>query len=267
MSERPHAAAARFLGRRALITGAGGAVGRAIALGLAGEGARTALVGRQMSALQSVVLAAWDGQAEPVCYQADVTSDADVASLGTALARDFEGLDILVHSAGVISMGTVECTEVSAFDAQYGVNLRGPYALTRMFLPLLRKSAGQVVFINSSIGFRARAQFGPYAATKHGLRALADSLRQEVNGDGIRMLSVFLGRTAGEMQRRIHAQEGKAYQEERLIQPRDVASVVLAALALDRTAEVTDIVIRPLAPPAATKAGDDRIRHEGVGKP
>jgi NADP-dependent 3-hydroxy acid dehydrogenase YdfG len=106
-----------------------------------------------------------------------------------------------------------------------------------------------VVFINSSLGLGAKAQLAHYAASKHGLKALADGLRQEVNGDGIRVLSVFLGRTAGDMQRGVHAREGRVYEEDRLIQPGDVASVVLAALALSRTAEVTDVSIRPMAAP------------------
>jgi len=254
MPEQPHTGAGRFEGSRVLITGASGAVGGALALALAEEGARTALVGRRLGALERVAVAAPAGGPQPVCYQADVTSDRDIARLGCELPADFGGLDILVHSAGAISIGAVECMDATALDAQYNVNLRAPYALTRMFLPLLKKSRGQVVFINSSMGIGAKAGLAHYAATKHGLKAVADGLREEVNGDGVRVLSVFLGRTAGEMQRGVHASEGRTYRGDRLIQPRDVASVVLAALALDRTAEVTEIAIRPLAPPFAATA-------------
>jgi NADP-dependent 3-hydroxy acid dehydrogenase YdfG len=82
--------------------------------------------------------------------------------------------------------------------------------------------------------------------TKHALRAIADSLRGEVNPDGVRVLSVYLGRTASEMQERIHQMEGRPYRPELLLQPQDVASVILNALSLPRTAEVTDIHIRPM---------------------
>lgn len=92
----------------------------------------------------------------------------------------------------------------------------------------------------------ARGSVGQYSATKYALRAFADSLRDEVNADGLRVLSVFLGRTASPMQATLHEMEKKTYNPERLIQPEDVAAIVLAALSVPYTAEVTDIHIRPL---------------------
>jgi NADP-dependent 3-hydroxy acid dehydrogenase YdfG len=76
--------------------------------------------------------------------------------------------------------------------------------------------------------------------------AIADSLRGEVNAHGIRVLSVYPGRTASELQKRIHQKENKLYQPELLLQPEDIASVVLNALSLPCTAQVTDIHIRPM---------------------
>jgi NADP-dependent 3-hydroxy acid dehydrogenase YdfG len=109
---------------------------------------------------------------------------------------------------------------------------------------------GQIVFINSSVGLTAkRPDIGQYAATKHALKAIADSLREEVNPKGLRVLTVYLGRTATPMQETISRQEGRAYHPETLLQPEDVASVVLNALMLPPTAEVTDISIRPMARP------------------
>ena len=78
---------------------------------------------------------------------------------------------------------------------------------------------------------------------------MGDSLRDEVNEDGVRVLSVFPGRTATPRQERIHAGEGREYRPERLLQPADVASVVVCALELPRTAEVTDISLRPFLKP------------------
>ena len=138
---------------------------------------------------------------------------------------------------------------MTELDMQYRTNVRAPYLLTQALLPLLRRRQGQVVFINSSVGLAARAQVGPYAATKHALKALADSFREEVNTSGLRVLSVYLGRTASPMQAMIHAMEGKPYYPEYLIQASDVAAVVLNALCLPRTAEVTDISIRPMHKP------------------
>jgi NADP-dependent 3-hydroxy acid dehydrogenase YdfG len=105
---------------------------------------------------------------------------------------------------------------------------------------------GQIVFINSSAGLTARAANGYYSATKHTLKALADSLRAEVNQLGVRVLSVYPGRTSTPLTQELHSQEGRPFQPELLLQPDDIASVVLNAVALPWTAEVTDIQIRPM---------------------
>ena len=77
------------------------------------------------------------------------------------------------------------------------------------------------------------------------MRALADSLRDEVGGEGVRVLSVYPGRTASPMQQKVREQEGKAYDENDFVQPDDVAQQVVSALLLPRTASVTELVIRP----------------------
>jgi NADP-dependent 3-hydroxy acid dehydrogenase YdfG len=130
---------------------------------------------------------------------------------------------------------------------QYHSNVRGYYALVQALLPLLRRRQGQVVFINSSVATRPSASGGgQYAAMQYALRAIADSLRDEVNPDGIRVLSVYLGRTATPRMAALFEKEGRAYRPELLIQPQDVATMVTMALRLPRTAEVTEIRIRPM---------------------
>jgi NADP-dependent 3-hydroxy acid dehydrogenase YdfG len=165
------------------------------------------------------------------------------------LNMDFDKVDMLIHSAGIISVGSLEVSSVADFDKQYKINVRAPFLLTQALLPMLRSGKGQIVFINSSAGVNASANIGPYAATKHALKAIAESLRQEVNEQGIRVFSIFPGRTATPMQAEVHEREGKIYHPERLLQPEDVAKIVLQALSLSRTAEVTDVDIRPMLKP------------------
>ena len=86
---------------------------------------------------------------------------------------------------------------------------------------------------------------GQYAATKHALKAIADSLREEMNAEGVRVLNIFLGRTATPMQAKVHELEGREYRPESLVQPEDVASVVIHALSMPRTVEITEISMRP----------------------
>lgn len=88
--------------------------------------------------------------------------------------------------------------------------------------------------MNSSIWQQARAGLSQYAATKYALKAFTDSLRDEVNGDGIRVLSMFLGRTATPMQADLHEHQGVPYHPEHLIQPEDVAMTVLNMVTLPR---------------------------------
>lgn len=185
-------------------------------------------------------------------HVADLTKPSEL----TTLASHSKRVDVLVHAAGVISMGTVDELSIDEFDRQYEVNLKAPFQLTQALLPSLQTAQGQVIFINSTAGLTAGAGAGPYAATKHGLKAIADSLREEVNDRGIRVTSVFIGRTATGMQAAIHKTEGKDYNPQLLLQPEDVAQIIIGILQLPRTAEVTEIRIRPMVKPG-------RIRDSG----
>jgi NAD(P)-dependent dehydrogenase (short-subunit alcohol dehydrogenase family) len=232
----------------ALVTGAGSGVGQAIALGLAALGASVCLVGRKRRALDAVADDVKRRGGQPVICPADLTADDGLRDVVDEVTTRFEGLDVLVHSAGAIACGPVESAPVRTLDSQYAVNVRAPFVLTQALLPLLRRRRGHVVFVNSTAGHTARAGVSQYAATKHALRALGDALRDEVNPLGIRVLSVFLGRTATPMQAAVHQAEGRPYRPERLVQPTDVAAAVLSALQLPRTAEMTELRLRPMLP-------------------
>lgn len=231
-------------GQMAVVTGAGSGIGRAIALRLAELGVRLHLVGRQLTNLEAVAEAARAHGAAAQCHVVDLAQPEAIQRLGgdeLALAP----VALLVHSAGVFAQGQLASAPVEDLDGQYAVNVRAPYLLTQLLLPKLRQSRGQIVFINSTAGLAARAQVSQYAASKHALKALADSLRDEVNADGVRVLTVYPGRTASPLQAAVHELEGRAYHPELLMQPEDVAEMVVSALRLPRTAEVTDIHVRP----------------------
>lgn len=230
----------------AVVAGATSDIGRAICLGLADAGARLGLVGRDVTALESLAKNVRSRTGEAFVYPVDLTSDAAVRELLSWLGRDLGRVDVLVHSAGVFEMGPHGTAPITELDRQYQTNVRGPYLLTQTLLPLLRTCRGQIVFINSTVGLEARATVGQYASTQHALRAIADALRAEVNSDGVRVVSVYLGRTATARQARIFQLEGRPYAPALLIQPDDVAEVVLAVLRVPRTAEVTEIRMRPL---------------------
>jgi NADP-dependent 3-hydroxy acid dehydrogenase YdfG len=240
-------------GQVALVTGASSGVGRSIALALAAEDATVCLAGRHAGRLEEVRAAARGGMS--VSHTVDLARDEELRGLADRVVEDFGGLDILVHAAGVIAGGHIQDSILPDLDRQYQTNLRAPYALTQLLLSSLRERQGQVVFINSSQGATASAGAGQYAATKHGLRAVADSLRAEVNGDGVRVLTVLLGRTATSMQEAVHKAEGRCYHPELMIQPEDVADMVLGAILLGRTAQVTELTMLPTRPPVRPRPG------------
>lgn len=151
-------------------------------------------------------------------------------------------LDGVVHSAGVADLGPVAEQDADHWIDQLMVNLVAAAELTRLLLPALRAAQGQVVFVNSGSGLRARAGWSAYAASKHGLRALADSLREEE--PALRVTSVYPGRTASEMQRKVRAQEGAGYDPAEFMSPQTVARVIVNALETPRDAVVTDVSVR-----------------------
>lgn len=233
----------------AVVTGASRGIGRAIALELAAQGAILCLVGRKLETLEEVAQIARETAPKVINCATDLLVDEDVWNLKARLQRDFGQVDILVHSAGMYSVGKIQTAPVENFDLLYRANVRAPYLLTQALLPMLLSCQGQIVFINSSITMRPAPNTGQFAATQHALKAIADSLREEVNPDEVRVLSVFPGRTATPRQAMIFEIEGREYHPEALMQPQDVAAVVSNALRMPRSAEVTDIKIRPFRKP------------------
>ena len=223
-----------------MITGAGSGIGAAVAERLAQRGEQLWLLARDAKRAAQL-------QAR---FPGSNTLVGDLATpdrLSWALGQQPQPveLDSLLHIAGVVQLGTVGDLTTKVWNATLAVNLIAPAELTRLFLPTLRVSRGQVVFVNSGAGLTAHPEWGPYAASKHGLRALADSLRGEERGNGVRVTSVYPGRTATAMQQKVRAQEGLPYVAEDFIDPESVATTVLTALDLPRDAEITDLTVRP----------------------
>ncbi len=219
-----------------LITGAGSGIGAELARMLHERGDDLVLLAR--SADRAADLAA--------TYDDVRTVVADLADPGCVEALDLpESLDSVVHAAGVVDLGRVADLGVASWQEQLTVNLVAPAALTRVALPALRVSRGTVVFVNSGAGLNAHPDWSAYAASKHGLKALADSLRGEEAEHGVRVSTVYPGRTATAMQAKVHEQEGKAYDAADWIDPATVAAAILHVLDLPRDATIPDLTVRP----------------------
>jgi short-subunit dehydrogenase len=210
--------------RTHLVTGAASGIGLEVAERLADRGDRVVRLTRDV---------------------VDLADAVAVARWATDFAEDLERLDSLLHVAGSVDLGTVAELDVDAWQRQLAVNLTAPAVLTAPLLPALRAGRGTVVFVNSSAGLVANAGWSAYAASKFGLRALADSLRAEEAEHGVRVTTVFPSRTATPMQEKVHEQEGRTYDAARWIKPATVAAAVLHVLDLPQDATIPELVIRP----------------------
>ena len=180
-------------GRTALVTGASGAIGRACAVALAGQGARVVVAygSDQQGATETADLVKAAG-GEPVVAQADLT-DPDAAKALVAAAGD-AGVDILVNNAGLTRDGLVLRMRDDDFTGVLEVNLVAAFRCTREALRgMLRRRWGRVVSISSVVGLVGNPGQANYAASKAGLIGLTMSVAREVAGRGITVNAVAPG--------------------------------------------------------------------------
>jgi short-subunit dehydrogenase len=171
---------------------------------------------------------------------------SDPEGVGAALPADLPDLDSVVHAAGVVDVAQVADTDAESLAATITVDLVAPMLLTRALLEPVRRARGTHVFVNSGSGLRANPGWASYNAAKFGLRGFADALRQEEAEHGVRVSSVYPGRTATPMQEQVHAQEGKEYDASEWIRPETVADAIVRIIDLGRDATMPDVTIRPL---------------------
>jgi NADP-dependent 3-hydroxy acid dehydrogenase YdfG len=218
-----------------LITGATGGIGTALALALTGH--ELILTGRNPAKLEA--LCSSIPNSKP-CFLELQKPETFAAAL-----EGFPRIDNLIHNAGVGELGTVENTPLELWHEILNVNLLACVELTRVCLTRLRETRGQVLFVNSGAGLTANAGWSAYAASKFALRAFNDALSAEENPNGIRVMTVYPGRTA--MQEKVRHQEHAAYEPEKYIQPETLAGTIKMMLETPRDSILTQVVVsRPI---------------------
>jgi NADP-dependent 3-hydroxy acid dehydrogenase YdfG len=221
-----------------VVTGASSDIGQAIVRKLALSGRATLALGRDQASL-SALEADFPQRIQARCLE--LTDDAAVVALARELNAQARAIAGVIHCAGLHLPGPLATTDVADMDLMYRVIVHAAYLLTQQLLPGLERAGGHVLFINSTAALAGRANLSGYAVSRSGLRALADSMRDEMHERGVRVTSIYLGRTATRLIARIFRGEGRPYKPEQLLQPADVADTVLFALDLPATAEVVDI--------------------------
>ena len=230
-----------------IVTGATSGIGAAVAQAFAAAGDRLFLIGRNERRLAS---AAGRIPARRLAGTAiaDLGSVADIRRLLSVLSSELTRVHVLVHAAGEYAWTKAGSVETETFDLLFNVNVRGPYLLTQGLMRLLQRSRGQVIFLNSSIVQSRGEGAAAFKATQHAVQGLVDSLRHDFNRRGIRVSSLFPGRTATPRMRRIYAREGKRYSPRLLLRARDVARLVVVLSELSARVEVTNVQLRSLTP-------------------
>lgn len=220
----------------AFITGATRGLGRAIAEELSKD--HHIIVGGSGDSARDV--AAQLPSAEP--FIADLS---DLPRVQQEVARlELEQVDVVVHAAGVVAHDATTETSAAQWQKAFDVNFFAVAELTRLLLGALQKTSGTLIAINSGAGNHSGVGYGPYACTKHALRAYTDALRDEQRGK-IRVTSIHPGKADSDMQREIQAMRGAEYDENQFIKPESIARTVRLAVDLGDDSVIEELVIRP----------------------
>ncbi len=244
----------RLEGTVALVTGASSGIGEATASVLAQEGARVALVARRKDRLDA--LAERIGTEHALVVEADVTDLAQAQGAVAATVGELGRLDILVNNAGVMLLGPIVDAPIEEWQRMVHLNLLGLLYCTHAALPHLLASAeaeprsvADVVNVSSVAGRVARLNSGVYNATKHGVGAFSESLRQEVTARHVRVTLIEPGATATELafHNRPEILEGMAqnFAAMEIMQAEDIAEGIRYAVTQPRRVAVNEVLIRP----------------------
>jgi NADP-dependent 3-hydroxy acid dehydrogenase YdfG len=227
--------------RRHFITGAGSGIGAAVAAMLYARGDELWLLTQSDERADEL----WQRFPQAEILVADLANPPalEMTLLSAVLPRL---LDCLLHIAGVIDFSLAAELAAGQIRELVNVNMMAPMILTRALLPALRRARGLVLIANSTATLSADAAGrSAYVASKSGLRGFADVLRREESSHGVRVTTVFPGRTDTPMQERVHEQEKRVYDAARLMRPDTVARSILHVVDLPADATIHDLTIRP----------------------
>lgn len=183
-----------YKGLAALVTGASSGIGRQLALRLAQEGARVALVARREEELEAVAAEIRAGAGEALVLPCDVADSSQVSAAAERALEHFGAIDILVNNAGYGGQRTFLDWDLEDMERMMQVNYFGTLYFTKALLPqMVDRKSGWLVFVSSVTGRIASPEKSAYAATKFAMTGLAEALSLEVEGAGVHLLTVFPG--------------------------------------------------------------------------
>ncbi len=243
-------------GTVALVTGASSGIGEATARRLAEGGAAVAAVARRGDRLGQLVAAIESGGGRAVAIEADVGERAQAEDAVSRAVSELGRLDIVVNNAGVMLLGPILDSPVSEWERMVEVNLLGLLYVSKAALPhLLEAAAGEprrvadLVNVSSVAGRVARLGSGVYNATKHGVGAFSESLRQEVTGRHVRVSLVEPGAVATELvshnRPEIQEQLRTRFGDLERLESVDIADAISYVVTRPRHVAINEVLVRP----------------------
>jgi NADP-dependent 3-hydroxy acid dehydrogenase YdfG len=242
---------AELSGKAVAITGASSGIGEATALTLAKAGASVALGARRKDRIDELAARIEDEGGTAVALEVDVSDEAAARGFVEGAHERLGRLDTLVNNAGVMLLGPVEQAEPDDWRTMINVNLLGLMYCTRAALPImLGQESGDIVNISSVAGRFARAGNAVYAATKFGVGAFSEGLRNEVTERGVRVTLIEPGFVDTELQSHNTGEvlETLEAMREHLRDPlraQDIANGILYAVSQPPNVSINEVLIRP----------------------
>lgn len=248
----------RLSGSVALVTGSSSGIGEATALALAEEGASVALVARRADRLENLAEKIRAMGRKALVIPADITEEAQAREAVERTVAEFGLLDILVNNAGVMLLGPVENADVAEWERMVQVNVMGLLYCAKAALPHLLRAAEEgprrvadLVNVSSVAGRVARPGSAVYNATKHGVGAFSEALRQEIADRRVRVSLVEPGVVATELVSHnapeIIAESRKRFTGVVPLESADLADAIAYVVTRRANVSVNEIMVRPTA--------------------
>ena len=235
------------MNQNAVITGAGSGVGQAIALKLAAQGWRVALVGRRAEALAQTVQLAGPRAGQLLVCPCDIGDAAAVEGMSQRVLAEFRDVEVLVNAAGTNApRRALEILSLEDYHAMMNANLNGAYYCVQAFLPQMRaRQSGTIVNIVSDAGKQASPKAGPaYVMSKFGLAGLTQAINAEERGNGVRACAIFPGDIDTPLLDK-RPTPPPADARAKMMKAEDIADCALLAIQLPARAILEEMIVRP----------------------
>ncbi len=232
-------------GKVVIITGASSGIGAAVARLLATQGCKLVLAARSLGKLEAL---ANELAAECLVLGADMTQPNDISEMVERTKRRFGSVDVLFANAGAFIQGDFADYDMEAVSRMLRVNVEGVMRCAHAVLPIMLAQGRGDILVTSSIAGHAELHKGPaYGASKHAIETLVNTLRQQLLGDGIRVMSLAPGKVANELWGITEPERIRRLtsDEEQYLGVEDVAEAALFMLSRPRRVTVRTLVMVP----------------------